>query len=193
MGQLCSGAAVFRTGSDGRIVEWNPEAERLTGITAVEAEGRFCWEVIAGRNDEGGIVCHRACSILRLAHEGWPVQNLELSARTPVGASRLTLSTIVLRENEDRAILHVIQKAVAPDVPTPEDTAEPPLTPRQREVLVLLARGVRARQIAALLTLSETTVRNHIQAILLALGVHSQLEAVARARALVPADEEPAA
>jgi DNA-binding NarL/FixJ family response regulator len=41
--------------------------------------------------------------------------------------------------------------------------------------------------------LSETTVRNHIQAILLALGVHSQLEAAARARTLALADNESAA
>ena len=70
---------------------------------------------------------------------------------------------------------------------------EPSLTPRQREVLALLAGGVRARQIAARLTLSETTVRNHIRAILVELEAHSQLEAVARARALALVQEEPAA
>jgi DNA-binding NarL/FixJ family response regulator len=57
-----------------------------------------------------------------------------------------------------------------------------PLSPRQREVLVLLAHGMRSREIATRLGLSETTVRNHIREILRRLDSHSQLEAVARAR-----------
>ena len=192
MRQLSSGAAVFRTGPDGRIVDWNPAAERLTGIRASEAEGRPCWEVLAGRDGEGGILCHSACSVLRLARDGWPVGCLELTARTPQGANRLTLTTIVLRDDEGPEIVHVMQKPAGPAASEPKDTGEPDLTPRQREILLLLSRGVRARQIAASLTLSETTVRNHIQAILLALGVHSQLEAVALVHAL-GADEQPAA
>ena len=56
------------------------------------------------------------------------------------------------------------------------------LSPRQREVLLLLSDGVRAKQIAARLGLSEPTVRNHIRTILRKLGCHSQLEAVAEAR-----------
>jgi DNA-binding NarL/FixJ family response regulator len=59
-----------------------------------------------------------------------------------------------------------------------------PLSPRQRQVLALLARGVRARDIGARLGLSEATVRNHIRALLRRLDSHSQLEAVARARDL---------
>jgi len=59
-----------------------------------------------------------------------------------------------------------------------------PLSPRQRQVLVLLARGVRARDIGARLGLSEATVRNHIRGLLRRLDCHSQLEAVARARDL---------
>lgn len=58
------------------------------------------------------------------------------------------------------------------------------LTPRQRQVLALLAEGVPAKVIAVRLGLAEPTVRNHIRAILHALGCHSQLEALARARRL---------
>jgi DNA-binding NarL/FixJ family response regulator len=58
------------------------------------------------------------------------------------------------------------------------------LTPRQRQVLALLAEGVPAKVIAVRLGLAEPTVRNHIRAILRALGCHSQLEALARARRL---------
>jgi DNA-binding CsgD family transcriptional regulator len=56
------------------------------------------------------------------------------------------------------------------------------LSPRQREVLLLLADGMRAREISARLGLSEATVRNHIRGILRRLECHSQLQAVARAR-----------
>jgi len=63
-------------------------------------------------------------------------------------------------------------------------TERPPatLTPQQLRVLGLLTDGVRAREIATQLGLSETTIRNHIHAILARLGCHSQLEAVAVAR-----------
>ena len=58
----------------------------------------------------------------------------------------------------------------------------PVLTPRQREVLGLLASGKTAGEIGRELFLSQATVRNHIRALLQALGAHSQLEALARAR-----------
>jgi PAS domain S-box-containing protein len=60
--------------------------------------------------------------------------------------------------------------------------AHPALTPRQSEVLRLLEHGRSTRQIAEELHLSVETVRNHVRAILRALGVHSRIEAVALAR-----------
>jgi PAS domain S-box-containing protein len=192
MHQLRSGTAVFSTDPDGRITEWNAEAERLTGIAASGAEGRPCWEVIAGRDPAGGLVCHPGCSAARLAREGWPVRCFEVDVRTSNGDRRLALSTIVLRGDEP-VILHTIQDVAAIAPPAAVANAAVALTRRQQEILVLLGRGVRAREIAARLMLSETTVRNHIQSILLSLGVHSQLEAVARARELALADDQTAA
>ena len=61
-------------------------------------------------------------------------------------------------------------------------SAPPRLSPRQQEVLGLMAAGVRVKGIALQLGLSETTVRNHVRGLLQRLGCHSQLEAVARAR-----------
>lgn len=58
-------------------------------------------------------------------------------------------------------------------------TVHPNLTPRQSEILRLLARGRSTDQMAAELHVSIETVRNHIRAILRALGAHSRLEAVA--------------
>jgi PAS domain S-box-containing protein len=62
------------------------------------------------------------------------------------------------------------------------ETAEPRLTPRQHEVLALLADGASTPQIATSLGLAEETVRNHIRQLLRRLGVHSRLAAVAYAR-----------
>jgi DNA-binding NarL/FixJ family response regulator len=56
------------------------------------------------------------------------------------------------------------------------------LTPRQHEVLVLLADGLSSEQIATRLELSIDTVRNHVREILRRLGVHSRIAAVAMAR-----------
>lgn len=53
------------------------------------------------------------------------------------------------------------------------------LTPREREVLHLLAAGRRAQAIAAHHLVSLGTVRAHIRSVLTKLGVRSQIEAVA--------------
>jgi len=61
---------------------------------------------------------------------------------------------------------------------------EPLLSPRQRQVLTLLADGLGPPAIARRLGLSLPTVRNHVAAVLHRLECHSQLEAVAAARRL---------
>lgn len=52
------------------------------------------------------------------------------------------------------------------------------LTPRELEVLQLLADGLSTREIAERFVLSISTVRNHVQNILTKLDAHSKLEAV---------------
>jgi DNA-binding CsgD family transcriptional regulator len=53
------------------------------------------------------------------------------------------------------------------------------LTPRESEILALLAGGSSTRQIAARLVISEKTVKTHVQNILRKLGAASRLEAAA--------------
>lgn len=53
------------------------------------------------------------------------------------------------------------------------------LTPRELEVLELLARGAGGREIARTLGVAPNTVRTHVQSILSKLQVHSRLEAAA--------------
>lgn len=52
----------------------------------------------------------------------------------------------------------------------------PRLTPREREVLRLVAKGLTARQIASRLTLSHRTVSNHVQNVLTKLQLHNRVE-----------------
>jgi RNA polymerase sigma factor (sigma-70 family) len=58
------------------------------------------------------------------------------------------------------------------------------LTPREKEVLRLMAEGMASRDIADKLGISYTTVRTHIRSLGSKLGVHSKLEAVVKAREL---------
>jgi DNA-binding CsgD family transcriptional regulator len=57
-----------------------------------------------------------------------------------------------------------------------------PLTPRQHEILVLLANGASTEAMAGHLVLSEQTVRNHVREVLRRLDTNSRLSAVAVAR-----------
>ncbi len=56
-----------------------------------------------------------------------------------------------------------------------------PLTHRELEILKLLAAGSSTAAIARDLSISPTTVRNHVQRIITKLHVHSRLAAVALA------------
>ena len=178
-----SGAALFVFDESLRIVSWNESSEQLTGILAAEAVGRPCWEVIAGKDDNGGLACHRECSRARLVREGRSVPAASLWARTRAGRRRVAVETIAVRG--DRPVfVHLMREAPAPVPPRSVPPGPMPrLTPRQREVLGLLSDGQSVKMVAQRLGLMETTVRNHIRMLFVSLGVHSQLEAVARARA----------
>lgn len=68
-----------------------------------------------------------------------------------------------------------LEEAVA-DEPTPAPL--PDITPREREILVGLARGWSNRDLAANLFVSEATVKSHVSSLLGKLGLRSRVQAV---------------
>jgi LuxR family maltose regulon positive regulatory protein len=66
----------------------------------------------------------------------------------------------------------------------PESGLIEPLSEREQEVLQLIADGLTNPEIASRLFLSLNTVKTHTRSVYGKLGVHSRVQAVARARAL---------
>jgi DNA-binding NarL/FixJ family response regulator len=92
------------------------------------------------------------------------------------------VSSVVLRESHQ--VIGVFGVAIPDEAGEGAPAPHPDLSPRQHEVLLLLANGLSTAQIAEKLSIAPETVRNHIKAVLRALGAHSRLEAVARAHEL---------
>ena len=74
--------------------------------------------------------------------------------------------------------LMVFDRALAPQ--SPDDEPSEQLTPRESEVLRLLADGLGNKEIAVKLSISEHTIKFHIHSILGKLGAASRTEAVTR-------------
>ncbi|MGH8968109.1 MAG: response regulator transcription factor, partial [Actinomycetes bacterium] len=64
-------------------------------------------------------------------------------------------------------------------IPTPAEMAQ--LTPREREILTLLARGMSNADVAVQLFISEATVKTHLARVMMKLGVREKAQAVAAA------------
>lgn len=178
-----SGSAIFVCDPSQRILAWNPAAERLVGVGRAEVVGKFCWEVLHASDPRGSLACGSRCPRSRLGAHGWPVEPQELEVMTGGGRKRVVADTLTAQGEDGRVVVHVLHPPAGKnDVPLREGA--PRLTPRQSDVLHLLADGMPAKEIARQLCLSEATVRNHIRAVLRELHSHSQLEALSKARRL---------
>jgi DNA-binding NarL/FixJ family response regulator len=94
-----------------------------------------------------------------------------LQAIHTIAAGESLLSPSVTRRVIDR-----MARAPAPDADTARGLDD--LTPREREVLGLIARGLSNGEIAEALTVEETTVKTHVKRILRKLGLRDRVQAV---------------
>lgn len=91
----------------------------------------------------------------------------------------------VLKDASPATLVDAIRRAAAGErVIDPQlalatlDEGENPLTPREREVLAMSARGATAAELARALHLTEGTVRNHLSLAIQKLGARTRLEAI---------------
>lgn len=89
----------------------------------------------------------------------------------------------------------LFEKALnAPLVNSPIQAAIPPelasLSPREREVLLLIASGANNREIAQALYISERTVKNHVTSILSRLNLRDRTQAALFANNFLPITEK---
>lgn len=195
--------AVFVVDPEYRVVHWDLQMEALTGLFADEVLGGHFEEALAGQCGDGTSFAARERQAMRLARLGssYPSYDMSISARTS-GRRWVNASTLIVDTEDGPYLIHLLHDVqelhdtlemaralirLSPDGTSPARQAReapniPQLTPRQFEMLQLLASGRSVKEIGRELYLSQATVRNHVRALLQALGVHSQLEAVVKAR-----------
>ncbi len=157
----------------GRITWVSPTVVKLLGYRPAEIVGREPELFVPS----DGLV--RARDHLARKVDGTAERTIfELTALAKDG-SRVPMQIIPAPQLEEGKIVGVRGVAVPRRETKPE---RPLLTPRQYEVVQLLAEGKTTAGIADQLEISEQTARNHIRAVLAALDCHSRLEAVAAAR-----------
>jgi PAS domain S-box-containing protein len=201
------GDAAFAARPQGGIVAWNKAAERLLGYRDCDVLGRPCCQVLAGRDMFGNQFCGENCALVQMALHRKAIEHFEVLYRhrsgkvVPIGVSILVvpngapskldlihlLSSRGVELAKDGRVTGQNPRFDTAGVPGNEylasqSSSQVCLTRREIEVLRLMGGGFGTRAIAAQLTISVATVRNHIQSILEGLEVHSRLEAVSVAR-----------
>ncbi|HEY5196494.1 MAG TPA: response regulator transcription factor [Solirubrobacteraceae bacterium] len=82
----------------------------------------------------------------------------------------------LLSPSVTRIVIDRMARQPAPEAGSSERLDE--LTPREREVLGLLARGLSNHEISAALVIEESTVKTHVKRILMKLGLRDRIQTV---------------
>jgi DNA-binding NarL/FixJ family response regulator len=82
----------------------------------------------------------------------------------------------LLSPSVTRTVIDRLSRQPTPDIGSSRRLDE--LTPREREVLALIARGLSNKEIAATLVVEESTVKTHVKRILMKLRLRDRIQAV---------------
>ncbi len=178
-----------------RVVAWNKGAEALLGYEAGSMLGKRCYRILGGTDVFGNRFCDRFCPVINMAHREEKVNPFELNLRTRNAEMIPTKTSIIVlgQEASNSAIMHILKPVnrergqhIHRDEKLSNWPSSSPIRLTRREIYVLrqLAEGAGTDQIAEHLRISLVTVRNHVQAILRKLRVHSRIEAVSLARSI---------
>jgi LuxR family transcriptional regulator, maltose regulon positive regulatory protein len=111
--------------------------------------------------------------------------------RMDFGEVMASLLRATLPDIQDEALMRYVQALLRTfehkhgslnKVPAPSESLIEPLTPREQEVLHLLADGASNQEIATQLVVSLATAKKHVANILSKLGAENRTQAIARAR-----------
>jgi DNA-binding NarL/FixJ family response regulator len=95
----------------------------------------------------------------------------------PELASQLRLAAGRAGQSPERFAIRLLRQAVAQEARRAQaEHVLAALTPRERQVAWLIARGFTNRRIAEALVISTETVKTHVRHVLEKLGVHSKTE-----------------
>jgi DNA-binding NarL/FixJ family response regulator len=113
----------------------------------------------------------------------------DLGKRLPSALAEALGGGVPMSPVAARAVLSLVRGAPAP-APRPATSGESDLSPREREVVQQLGRGLTYEQVAITLGVSINTVRTHVRTVYEKLGAASKTEAVMLAlqRGLVQPD-----
>jgi PAS domain S-box-containing protein len=164
---------------DGRFVYVNPAAERASGLSNADLVGRrFTYPLPP--ESRANVDAH----FRRAVECGEPTdfETVFLDADGQVRGVRAM--HFPLRDGKEVIGVLILAFDVRQPVTRPSAGSVPRLTPRQLEILDLLASGLTTAEIATKLTIATETVRNHIRSIFRELDAHSRPEAVANAQRL---------
>ncbi len=111
---------------------------------------------------------------LRSGAQGYLIKDMEPDELV-VALRDIVAGKTVVAPDLAPVLARVVQGDTAPE--EPQQTPFSELTPREHEILLLLAEGQSNKAIARNLGISDGTVKLHVKAILRKLGVHSRVEA----------------
>ncbi|WP_425914800.1 LuxR C-terminal-related transcriptional regulator [Pseudomonas sp. GWSMS-1] len=104
--------------------------------------------------------------------------SLDAQAAQAAGA----LAFISKSANSDELRQAVTRVLLGETLPVPQTSDKPQLTPRQLEILQLLAEGLPNKSISRQLGVSEDTVKTHLKTLFQELTVHTRTACVSAAR-----------